>query len=55
MDRPPPYFPQSSLSPKDDKRYAKFKLLVGIGIALLVLILAGLGVGAYFLISWLAG
>ena len=55
MDRPPPYFPQNSLSPRDDKRYAKFKLLVGVGIAFLVLIGAGIIVGLYYLVAWLAG
>ena len=50
---PPPYFPQSSLSPPDEKRYRKFKLMV-FGIAcLLLLILGGLVVGLIFLIKWL--
>ena len=53
MGRPPPYFPQNSLSPRDDKRYAKFKLMVGAGIALLVLIGAGLIVGIYYFVGWL--
>ena len=36
---PPPYFPQSSLSPPDEKRYRKFKLIIfGIAIALLLII-----------------
>ncbi|MGI8669168.1 MAG: hypothetical protein ACR2J3_04875 [Aridibacter sp.] len=51
--RPPPYFPQSSLSPKDENRYKKFKLIVGVLIFGLVLILIGAGVGIYYLISWL--
>ncbi|NNE66030.1 MAG: hypothetical protein HKN33_05635 [Pyrinomonadaceae bacterium] len=53
MDRPPPYFPQGSLSPRDEKRYKKFKLIVGIAIALLILLGAGLLVGVYYLVSWL--
>jgi hypothetical protein len=50
---PPPYFPQSSLSPPDEKRYRKFKLAVA-GIALLVLlIVAGVVVGLVYLLKWL--
>jgi hypothetical protein len=50
MNRPPPYFPQNQLSPPDENRYRKFKLIVaGVGIALFLL-LVGLGVGAYYLI-----
>jgi hypothetical protein len=30
MDRPPPYFPQSQLSPGDENRYKKFKLAIGL-------------------------
>ena len=37
---PPPYFPQSSLSPPDKNRYLKFKLVVA---ALIVLLLAIIG------------
>jgi hypothetical protein len=53
MNRPPPYFPQNQLSPPDENRYRKFRLIVGGLIALLVLILAGVGVGIYYLIRWL--
>lgn len=49
--RPPPYFPQSSLSPRDENRYKKFKLLVAAAILLLVLILIGAGFGIYYLIT----
>jgi hypothetical protein len=52
-DRPPPYFPQSSLSPQDDNRYKKFKLLVALGIFGLIVILAGAGYGIYYLIKLL--
>lgn len=51
--RPPPYFPQSSLSPKDENRYKKFKFIVAIAGVVSLLILAGLGVGIYYLLSWL--
>jgi hypothetical protein len=55
MNRPPPYFPQNQLSPPDEKRYRRFKMFVGLGIAALVLILAGIGYGVYYLISSLMG
>jgi len=51
---PPPYFPQSSLSPPDENRYRRFKLIVA-GIAgLVLLILGGAITGVVFLIKWLA-
>lgn len=53
MNRPPPYFPQNQLSPPDEKRYRKFKLIVGIGIFILSLLLIGAGIGVYYLIRWL--
>ena len=37
---PPPYFPQSSLSPPDKNRYRKFKLAVA-GFAVLLLLIGG--------------
>ena len=50
---PPPYFPQSSLSPPDKNRYKKFKLVV-FGLILLVLILiGGLVMGLVYLLRWL--
>lgn len=53
LNRPPPYFPQNQLSPPDDKRYAKFKLvIIGLIVGLLV-ILCGLVVGGYYLVRWL--
>ena len=51
---PPPYFPQSSLSPPDKNRYRKFKLIV---VTVIILILAAIGgaiTGIYYLIKWLA-
>ncbi|MEO8041590.1 MAG: hypothetical protein ABI646_03170 [Acidobacteriota bacterium] len=54
MNRPPPYFPQNQLSPPDEKRYRRFKIMVGLAIAVLVLIVAGLGFGIYSLVrSWM--
>ena len=50
---PPPYFPQSSLSPPDEKRYLKFKLTVAAVVILLVAILGGAITGIVFLIRWL--
>jgi hypothetical protein len=53
MNRPPPYFPQNSLNPPDDKRYLKFKIMIGV-ISLLVLsALVGIGFGIYYLFSWI--
>lgn len=53
LNRPPPYFPQNQLSPPDEKRYAKFKLVVAAIVAGLALLLAALGIGIYYLIAWL--
>jgi hypothetical protein len=54
MNRPPPYFPQNQLSPPDEKRYRRFKIMVGVSIAVLVLIVIGLGYGIYYLVrSWM--
>lgn len=53
MNRPPPYFPQNPLSPQNDKRYKKFKLIIALLIAGVVLLLAGAGIGIYYLINWL--
>jgi hypothetical protein len=54
MDRPPPYFPQSQLSPPDEKRYKKFKAIIALAIVALILLLAGIGIGIYYLINRLA-
>lgn len=51
--RPPPYFPQSSLSPTNENRYKKFKLIVALAIISLVLLFVGAGFGIYYLVSWL--
>jgi len=53
MDRPPPYFPQNSLSPRDENRYRKFKIIVGVLAAMGILIILGAVIGAYYLITWL--
>ena len=50
---PPPYFPQSSLSPPDEKRYRRFKLLVFSVAFLLLLAVAGAIVGIVYLVKWL--
>lgn len=54
MNRPPPYFPQNQLSPPDEKRYKKFKFIVGAAIVGLILLLVAAGVGIYYLVAWLA-
>jgi len=48
---PPPYFPQGSLAPPDKNRYRKFKLVIATVIVLLVLLLAGAGVAAWYLVK----
>jgi len=53
LNRPPPYFPQNQLSPPDEHRYAKFKLVIAGAIIALLVILVGLGMGIYYLIRWL--
>lgn len=53
LNRPPPYFPQNQLSPPDEKRYLKFKLIVGLLAVLGVGVLIGLGFGIYSLVRWL--
>ena len=51
---PPPYFPQSSLSPPDDKRYRKFKLIVAPVIVSLLVVISGAVVGIIYLVKLLA-
>jgi hypothetical protein len=51
---PPPYFPQSSLSPPDEKRYRKFKLMVVGLLAALLAIVGGAITGIVYLVRWLA-
>jgi hypothetical protein len=50
---PPPYFPQSSLSPPDEKRYRKFKLMIIGGIVFALLLVGGVFVGLAYLVRWL--
>ena len=50
---PPPYFPQSSLSPANKNRYRKFKLVMaGLSLAL-VIIVGAAGYGIWLLLKWL--
>ena len=53
MNRPPPYFPQNQLSPPDENRYKKFKLIVAAAVVFLVLLLIGAGVGIFYLVRWM--
>ena len=53
LNRPPPYFPQNQLSPPDEKRYARFKLVVAGLIAAVLVVITGLGFGIYYLVRWL--
>ena len=50
---PPPYFPQSSLSPPDANRYRKFKFAVVAIVLLLVALLGAAAVGVFYLLKWL--
>jgi hypothetical protein len=50
---PPPYFPQGSLSPPDQKRYRKFKLAVVSAVVLLLLIIGGVVAGVVYFLRWL--
>jgi hypothetical protein len=51
---PPPYFPQSSLSPPDEKRYRKFKLMIAVVVVSIVAALGAAAVGIVYLVKWLA-
>ncbi len=50
-DRPPPYFPQGTLSPPDEGRYRKFKLAIGGLAVLILLLLSGIGAGVWYLLK----
>ena len=52
MNRPPPYFPQNQLSPPDENRFKKFKLIIAGVIIFLVFLLIGAGAGIFYLIKW---
>lgn len=52
-DRPPPYFPQNSLSPPDEGRAKKTKLALIGCLALLVVFIVGSIAGLFYLIRWL--
>jgi hypothetical protein len=54
MNRPPPYFPQNQLSPPDENRYKKFKVIIAVAALFLIALLVGAGFGIYYLISWMA-
>ncbi len=51
---PPPYFPQSSLSPPDEHRYRKFKLVIAGVVIFLLAVVGGAVTGIVYLIKWLA-
>ena len=51
LNRPPPYFPQNQLSPPDENRYRKFKLIVAGVIAGIVLLTVAVGFGIYYLVT----
>jgi len=50
---PPPYFPQGSLSPPDEKRYPKFKLVIAAIVVGVLAIVGGAVTGVIYLVKWL--
>ena len=52
-EKPPPYFPQGALAPPDPNRYRKFKMIVALVILGIAFLLAGAGVGIYYLVRTL--
>lgn len=50
---PPPYFPQSSLTPPDKNRYRKFKLVMALVSVVLIVVLGTVGLGLWYLLKWL--
>ncbi|GIU82738.1 MAG: hypothetical protein KatS3mg006_1802 [Pyrinomonadaceae bacterium] len=52
-NRPPPYFPQEQLSPPDPKRYRAFKIIVALFAVFLLALIAGIGIGIFYLLKWL--
>jgi hypothetical protein len=50
---PPPYFPQGSLAPPDKGRYRKFKLVMTVLGLLIVGLIAAVGYGVWYLMTWL--
>jgi hypothetical protein len=50
-DRPPPYFPQGSLSPPSESRYLKFKLIMGGAALILLLLIAAVVGGIWYLVK----
>lgn len=55
LNRPPPYFPQNQLSPPDEKRYRKFKLIIASLAVGGLLVLTGLIYLIYLLVGWISG
>lgn len=49
--RPPPYFPQSQLSPPDPNRFKKFKGIVALVIIGALALVAAIGYGIYYVIT----
>ena len=48
---PPPYFPQGSLAAPDKKRYRKFKLIVAVICAILLVTLGAASVAVWYLVK----
>ena len=52
-ETPPPYFPQNQLSPPDEGRAKKTKMVLFGCLALLLIFIGGSILGLYYLIRWL--
>ncbi|MGI9090819.1 MAG: hypothetical protein ACR2GG_06930 [Gemmatimonadaceae bacterium] len=52
MNRPPPYFPQSQLTPPDPNRYRKFKAVVALVIVGVLIVLGAISYGIYHLLKY---
>jgi hypothetical protein len=52
-ETPPPYFPQGSLTPSDENRYRKFKLMVAAVVLFLLALIGGLIAGVFYFIKWI--
>jgi hypothetical protein len=48
---PPPYFPQGSLAPPDQKRYRKFKLIIALICVILLVVLGVASVAVWYLVK----
>ncbi|HEX2270705.1 MAG TPA: hypothetical protein VHH35_14260 [Pyrinomonadaceae bacterium] len=50
---PPPYFPQSSLSPPDKNRYRKFKLVMALLSLVVIGLIGAVGFFLWYVVKWI--